>query len=127
MTNATEPAPEKAKVKIEPGNPHAGNGGVLPPKEHQYGQPGANPRHNGCWKKEDTPRYKMEQMLKMKRNDLIEIANDTNAPGFERDIAEAIVAKKGLKEISTLINQVYGTPKSAAPEGTIQKPKNMVE
>lgn len=128
-SNATEPAPGKAKVKIEPGNPHAGNGGVLPPKEHQYGQPGANPRHDGCWKKSDTPRYKMEQMLKMPRNKLIEIANDTSAPGFERDIAEAIVEKKDLRAIATIINQVYGTPGTGAPEGTIQRPRpeDMVE
>ena len=102
-------------------------GDKRPPKNRQFGQPEGNPRSNGHWKKEDTPRYKMEQMLKLKRNELIKIANDTNAPGFERDIAEAIVSKKGLKEISTLINQVYGSPRSGAPEGTIQKPKNMVE
>lgn len=127
--NATEPAPGKAKVKIEPGNPHAGNGGVLPPKEHQYGQPGANPRHNGCWKKEDTPRYKMEQMLKMPRNELADIANDTNAPGFERSIAEAVLKGKSLDDICRIINQVYGMPRSAAPEGTIQRPRpeDMVE
>lgn len=103
--------------------------GVAPPENRQFGKKDGNPRHNGCWKKEDTPRYKMEQMLKMKRNELIKIANDTNAPGFERDIAEAIVEKKDLRAIATIINQVYGTPGTGAPEGTIQRPQpeDMVE
>lgn len=109
--------------------PGAGRNGNVPPKERQFGQINGNPRSNGHWKKADTPRYKMEQMLKMPRNKLIEIANDTNAPGFERDIAEAIVEKKDLRAIATIINQVYGTPGTGAPEGTIQRPKpeDMVE
>lgn len=37
--------------------------GVAPPKHTQFGQPGGNPRHNGAWKKEDTPRGKLEKLL----------------------------------------------------------------
>lgn len=121
MTNKT--ATGQAQPGASPLN------GVVPPKNRQFGQPEGNPRNPGGWRKADTPRYKMEQMLKMPRNKLIEIANDTNAPGFEDDIAEAIVEKKDLRAIATIINQVYGTPGTGAPEGTIQRPKpeDMVE
>lgn len=37
--------------------------GVAPPKHTQFGQPGGNPRHNGAWKKENTPRGKLEKLL----------------------------------------------------------------
>lgn len=103
--------------------------GVVPPKNRQFGQPEGNPRNPGGWKKADTPRYKMEQMLKLPRNKLADTANDTNAPGFERSIAEAILKGKSLDDICRIINQVYGMPRSAAPEGTIQRPRpeDMVE
>ena len=50
--------------------------GVAPPKANQFGQPNGNPRHNGAWKKEDTPRYKLEQMLKLDKAELEAILND---------------------------------------------------
>lgn len=50
-TNATK----QANVK-------AGRGGIVPPVDKRFGQPNGNPRHNGAWKKEDTARYKLEQM-----------------------------------------------------------------
>lgn len=128
--NAAEPAITKAKVRIEPGNPHAGNGGVMPPKERQFGQPGANRSNPGGWKKEDTARYKLEKMLKMTNNELTEIANDTEAPLFERRVATSLLKEKNWATTASIINQVYGMPKTQAPEGTIQKPRpesNVVE
>lgn len=91
-------------------NVKAGRGGVVPPVERQFGQPNGNPRHNGAWKKEDTARYKLEQMLKLSEEELKNIATDKEAPLFERKLATCI-AKGQWKEIEGMMNQVYGAPK----------------
>lgn len=89
--------------------PKAGKGGVIPPVDKQFGQPNGNPRHSGAWKKESTPRYKLEQMMKLSEMELKKIATDEQAPLFERKLAIAI--RKGeWKEIEAMINQVYGKP-----------------
>lgn len=88
----------------------AGKGGVVPPKERQFGQPNGNPRHNGSWRKEDTARYKLEQMLKLTAGELKSIATDDEAPLFERKLAQCI-AKGNWKEVEGIMNQVYGQPK----------------
>jgi hypothetical protein len=69
-------------------------------------------RHNGAWKKEDTPRYKLEQMMKLPEPDLRKIAEDKDAPLFERKLATAI-AKGQWREIKEMIEQVYGKPKES--------------
>lgn len=67
-------------------------------------------RHNGAWKKEDTPRYKLEQMMKLDEETLRQVAEDTSAPLFERKLAIAV--KKGdWREIKEMIEQVYGKAK----------------
>lgn len=76
----------------------------------QFGQPNGNPRHNGAWKKEDTARYKLEQMLKLSEGELRSLAQDADAPLFERKLATCI-AKGQWKEIEGMMNQVYGYPK----------------
>lgn len=106
------------EYKVGPGHP---------PKNRQFGQPEGNPRNPGHWKKEDTARYKLEKMIKMTDAELTEIANNPDAPLFERRIATSLVKEKDWKTTSAIINQVYGTPKSGAPEGTIQRPKSVVE
>lgn len=88
----------------------AGRGGVVPPVDKQFGQPNGNPRHNGAWKKEDTARYKLEQMLKMSDGELRSLASDSEAPLFERKLATCI-AKGQWREIEGMMNQVYGQPK----------------
>lgn len=90
-------------------------------KATQFGQPNGNPRNNGSWKKEDTPRYKMEQMIKLTHNELLAIANDENAPLFDRRIAKSLLKENDFKTTERIINQVYGSPGTGAPEGTIQK------
>lgn len=95
--------------------------GVAPPKNRQFGQPEGNPRNPGGWKKTDTARYKLEQMLKLTNNELTDIANDTNAPLFERRIAQSLLKENDFKTTAAIMNQVYGTPRNGAPEGTIQK------
>lgn len=84
----------------------------------------ANPqnRHNGAWKKESTPRYKLEQMMKLPEPDLRKIAEDKEAPLFERKLATAI-AKGQWREIKEMIEQVYGKAKESMelsnPDGNL--------
>lgn len=100
-------------------------GGVPINKATQFGQPNGNPRHNGAWKKEDTARYKLEQMLKMPELELKELASNREAPLFERKLAMCI-AKGNWKEIEGMMNQVYGQPKQKI-ESVITAPKPLVD
>lgn len=84
--------------------------GVAPPKERQFGQPNGNPRNPSGWKKEDTARYKLEQMMKLTEEELKNIAKDKDAPYFERKLANAI-GSGDWKTIEGMMNQVYGAPK----------------
>lgn len=99
-----------------------GRGGQMPPKERQFGQPNGNPRHNGAWKKEDTARYKLEQMLKLSEDELRKVATDKDAPLFERKLATCI-AKGQWKEIEGMMNQVYGQPKQSVETIDLTPPK----
>ncbi len=81
-----------------------------PPVSTRFGQPNGNPRHNGAWKKEDTPRYKLEQMMKLREDELRKIAESKESPLFERKLAIAI--RKGeWREIKEMIQEVYGKPR----------------
>lgn len=100
-------------------------GNKKPPVERQFGQPNGNPRHNGAWKKEDTARYKLEQMLKLSEEELKAVATDKKAPLFERKLATCI-AKGEWKEIEGMMNQVYGQPKQKI-ESVITAPKPLVD
>jgi hypothetical protein len=86
--------------------------GVIPPYNRRFGQPNGNKPSGGYWRKESTPRYKLEQMMKLKSSELEKIAKDDDAPLFERKIALAI-AKGDWGQIERMINQVYGTPKQS--------------
>lgn len=99
-----------------------GRGGQMPPKEHQFGQPNGNPRHNGAWRKEDTPRYKLEQMMKLTEQELVRIYGDKSAPYFERKLARAI-NQGDWKVIEAMINQVYGQPKQSVETIDLTPPK----
>ena len=67
-------------------------------------------RHNGAWKKESTPRYKLEKMMELEEDELRAIAEDKKSPLFERKLAIAI--RKGeWREIKEMIQEVYGKPK----------------
>ena len=102
--NSTTKATRQAKKGVSPIS------GVAPPENRQFGKEGGNPRHNGAWKKEDTARYKLEQMLKLTADDLKNIATDDEAPLFERKLAQCIAQGK-WREIEGIMNQVYGQPK----------------
>lgn len=104
----------------------AGNGGIVPPADRQFGQPNGNPRHNGSWKKEDTARYKLEKMMKMTEVEIVQIANDPNAPLFERRIARSLLKENEWKTTEAVINQVYGTPKQRIEVEPVQ-PKPLID
>ena len=92
---------------------------------HRFGGPKGNPRNPGGWKKEDTARYKLEQMLKLSELELKDVATNKDAPLFERKLATCI-AKGNWKEIEGMMNQVYGQPKQKI-EQTVIAPKPLVD
>lgn len=75
---------------------------------------GDNPqnRNPGGWRKEDTPRFKLEQMMKLDEEALLALAKDKKAPYFERMLALAM-ADKNWKTVKEMIHEVYGTPKQS--------------
>lgn len=119
MSDKDNNATKLAQVK-------AGNGGIVPPVNRQFGQPNGNPRHNGSWKKEDTARYKIEQMVKMTESEIVAIANDPEAPLFERRIARSLLRENDWKTTESMLNQVYGAPKQRLEVEPIQ-PKPLID
>lgn len=79
-------------------------------KAHRFGGPKGNPRNPGGWKKEDTARYKLEQMMKLSTGELRSILDDDEAPLFEKKLAQAI-ATGDWKSLEGMMNQVYGQPR----------------
>ena len=130
--NATKTATKQA-VGVSPLT------GTAPPKEKQFGKPNGNPRHNGAWKKEDTARYKLEQIMKLSADELQKVAE---SPQSE---AEAIMAEmllnikkhatsrksydleRATTVLSNLINQAYGTPKQQIEQTTYNSPKPLLD
>lgn len=93
-----------------------------PPKDTRFGGSRANPRNNGSWKKEDTARYKLEQMMKMTEAELLEVVKDQSRPYFERKIATSI-NKGDWKVVESMINQVYGFPKQSIEQTNLEPPR----
>ena len=119
MADKKNKATKQANVKVSPIS------GVAPPVDKQFGQPNGNPRHNGAWKKEDSARFKLEQMLKLSEVELLGLEHDKDAPLFERKLATCIV-KGNWKEIEGMMNQVYGAPKQQI-DHTIAEMKPLVD
>jgi hypothetical protein len=78
-------------------------------------------RSSGHWKKADTPRFKLERMMKLSEPELKAIADDIDAPYFERKLATAI-KKADWKVIREMTDQVYGQPKQTI-DTTIAMPQ----
>ena len=98
--------------------PSFGKGGVPTPPGFE-----AHPerRHNGAWKKESTPRFKLEQMMKLSLAEINAIADDADAPLFERKLAIAII-DGDWKIIEGMTNQVYGYPKQSVEQVNLTPP-----
>ena len=117
---------KKAEPRATKQAPRAGNGGVVPPKERQFGQPNGNPRHNGAWKKEDTLRYKLQQIAKMNREELVALANDETKGEFERATARTILdlqnadLDKRWRVVEGLTNQDSGFPKQQVEQTNVE-------
>lgn len=111
MTTQTVPRKQR--------KPSVGRNGVPTPPGFE-----AHPerRHNGAWKKTETARYKLEQMIKLTEQELEKISEDPNRSLFERKLATAI-KKAQWKEIEAIINQVYGIPKQTIEQTNIEAPK----
>ena len=94
----------------------------------QFGQPNGNPRHNGAWKKEDTLRWKWEQILKMDDKELAEILKDPSIGRVEKMTAEVLLDKKmksteKIVVLDRLATQVYGYPKQSVESIDLTPPK----
>lgn len=101
-----------------------------PPNPTGKGGFGDNPQNinlSGHWKKEDTPRFKLEQMMKLGEEELRKVAESKDSPLFERKLAIAI--RKGeWREIKEMIQEVYGKPKESVDVTTGGEPiKALVE
>lgn len=110
----------KQAVKVSP------RSGVAPPVERQFGKPNGNPRSVGAWKKEDTARYKLEQMLKLTRAELLQVLQDEKASLFEKKLARLMLQEPDWKVVEGMLNQVYGQPKQRVEVEPIQ-PKPLID
>lgn len=93
-----------------------------PPVNRQFGKPEGNKRRQGFWDIEASARYKLEQMLKLSADEIEKIANDKQAPLFERRIAKSLLKENEWKITESMINQVYGQPKQQVETMDITPP-----
>ena len=75
---------------------------------------GDNPqnRNPGGWVKSDTPRFKLEQMMKLGSADLQDVVDNPQSPVFETKLAQAILDGQ-WRETKEMIQEVYGKPKES--------------
>lgn len=85
---------------------------------------GDNPqnRNPGGWKKDETARYKLEQILKFTDEEHTAFQSQPDTPTFEKRLSIAVQEGR-WKELDGMINQVYGKPKESVelsnPDGTM--------
>lgn len=96
-----------------------------PPKNRRFGQPDGNKRSSGAWRKEDTARYRLEQMIRLTEPELKEIYQDKDRPLFERKLA-GFINKGDWKTYKDMFSEVYGTPKQTT-EATIDLKPSAIE
>lgn len=110
-------------------SPNLGNNEVgykKPPKNRQFGQPEGNKMAHGFWKKEDTARYKLEQIVKMDADELQDVLFDPNYGEYEKNVARTILemseldAEKRWKLLEGMTNQVSGFPKQQVEQRNIE-------
>ena len=118
---ATKQAENRAR------HPSPINGQVLPPGFEAHPER----RHNGAWKKEDTLRFKWEQILKMGEDELKDVLKDPKCGRVEKMTAEVLLdpSMKSTEKIAVLdklATQIYGQPKQKI-ETTVTAPKPLVD
>ena len=75
-------------------------------------------RSSGSWKKEQTARFILEQMIRKTKPELEEILADPVASAFQQTIANILLDKtndsyKKWRVMEGMINQIYGSPVQA--------------
>lgn len=93
-----------------------------PPEETRFGKDGVK-HGRGFWSIEETPRFKMEKMMRLTADEVKEIANNDEAPLFERRLAKSLLKENDFKITEAMINQVYGYPKQEVQQTVIEPPK----
>lgn len=112
-----------------------------PPKNRQFGQKDGNPRGRGFWKKEESLRWKLQQVAKMTTEELQDLLSNPEVGEFEKNAARTILEMGGLDPnrrwqiLEGLTNQDSGFPKqqvdqtisevppSLSPRPVVTKPK----
>lgn len=69
-------------------------------------------RSDGSWRKEDTARYKLEQMMILTDVELSSLIEDGSTPLFERKLAQSII-DGSWPVLRDMMNEVYGRPKES--------------
>lgn len=111
----------KAKENRER-NPSPINGQVLPDGFEKHPER----RHNGAWKKEDTLRYKLQQIAKMTAEQLKGLLSNPEVGEYEKITAQTILqlslmdAEKRWRVIEGLTNQDSGMPKQQIDQTNIE-------
>lgn len=115
---------KSSKTPTKQGDYEVGN--KKPPKNRQFGQAEGNPRHNGAWKKEDTLRFKLQQVAKMTSEELDALLLDPEVGEFEKNAARTILEMSGLdpnkrwQVLEGLTNQDSGYPKQQVEQQNIE-------
>lgn len=122
MASKSNKATKQAKKQAPKVSPRSG---VAPPVDKQFGRPGGNPRHNGAWKKEDTLRYKWEQIIKMTDVELENLLKDPTIGRVEKMTAEVLLSRsmkptEKIAVLDRLATQVYGQPKQLVENHNIE-------
>lgn len=103
-------------------NPSPINGQVLPDGFEKHPER----RHNGAWKKEDTLRYKLQQVAKMTDQELQDLLSNPEAGEFEKNAARTILEMVELEPnkrwqiLEGLTNQDSGYPKQQVENKNIE-------
>lgn len=115
---------KEAETPKTQGNYEVGN--KKPPKNRQFGQPEGNPQGRGFWKKENTLRWKLQQVAKMTEPELNELLNNSDVGEFEKNAARTILEMSGLdpnkrwQVLEGLTNQDSGYPKQQVEQQNIE-------
>lgn len=64
-------------------------------------------RNKGGWKRSETARYKLEQMMQLTESELTDIVENPASPVFEQKLAKAIIDGTWTT-IKEMMDQVYG-------------------